>query len=499
MTLLDMLGGGEPEQTALAVTDGPTYTYRELADEVRRTADRLAGYGVGAGDRVAIVAPNGAEAVILFLAASIAGTAAPLNPAYKEDEFRFYLEDTRARVLLVPRGGGETARRAAPAGCANVEFSLRPDGRLELEGDGATARAAGSPSEDDVALVLHTSGTTSRPKLVPIRHRNLAASVANIVDWYGLQPDDVAFCVMPLFHIHGITASTLSTLASGGTVAVQAGGFNALSFWRGAGDQRITWYSAVPTIHQMLLMRTGDERPAGAERLRFIRSSSSALSPATMSQLEERFGAPVIEAYSMTEAAHQMTANPLPPGQRRPGTVGIGAGVEVRCVDEHWQPVAPGMAGEVTVKGGNVVDGYENNPEANASSFREGWFRTGDQGQLSADGYLSLVGRLKEMINRGGEKIAPREIDEVLLQHPAVGEAVAFGTPHERWGEEVAAAVVLTAEASERDLQAFARDRLADYKVPKRILIVDSIPRTATGKIQRRNVAEAFKDAVPTR
>lgn len=497
MTLYELLTKGEPERRALVVTGGPAYTYRELGEEVQRAADRLAGFGVRRGDRVALVAPNGAEAVLLFLAASLAGTAAPLNPAYKEDEFRFYLEDTGARVLLVPRGGGEAARRAAPAGCTVIEFSLEPSGRLNLEGADSSVQTAARPSPDDVALVLHTSGTTSRPKLVPIRHRNLTASVANIIAWYRLTADDVAYCVMPLFHIHGITASTLSTLGSGGTVVVQAGGFNALSFWRGAADHDISWYSAVPTIHQMLLMRAAGERPQGAQRLRFIRSSSSALSPATMAQLEDVFGAPVIEAYSMTEAAHQMTANPLPPGERRPGTVGIGAGVEVRCVDDDWQPVEPGAAGEVTVKGANVVDGYENNPQANAASFRDGWFRTGDQGMLSADGYLSLVGRLKEMINRGGEKIAPREIDEVLLQHPAVGEAVAFGTPHERWGEEVAAAVVLTADASERELQAFARERLADYKVPKRILVVDAIPRTATGKIQRRNVAEAFKDAVP--
>lgn len=498
MTLLDLIACGELDHLAVAVTDGPRYTYRELSEVVRSTAARLAGFGVRRGDRVALVAPNGAEAVVLFLAASLAGTAAPLNPAYKEDEFRFYLEDTQAKVLLVPRGGGEAARRACPPSCAVVDYALEGQ-ELGLDGPAAQTREAHGADADDVALVLHTSGTTSRPKLVPIRHRNLTASVANIVRWYGLSADDVAYCVMPLFHIHGITASTLSTLGSGGSVVVQPGGFNAMGFWRGLAEHGATWYSAVPTIHQMLLMRAGGERPRGSERLRFIRSSSSALSPATMSRLEEVFGAPVIEAYSMTEAAHQMTANPLPPGERRPGTVGVGAGVEVRCVDDDWRPVPAGQPGEVTVMGANVVDGYENNPEANAANFREGWFRTGDQGVMSDDGYLSLVGRLKEMINRGGEKIAPREIDEVLLQHPAVGEAVAFGTPHERWGEEVAAAVVLTSDANERELQAFAKERLADYKVPKRILIVESIPRTATGKIQRRNVADTFKDAASSR
>jgi acyl-CoA synthetase (AMP-forming)/AMP-acid ligase II len=237
-------------------------------------------------------------------------------------------------------------------------------------------------------------------------------------------------------------------------------------------------------------MRNRGERPAGAERLRFIRSSSSALSSETMHQLESRFGAPVLEAYGMTEASHQMASNPLPPAERRPGTVGVGTGVRLGVMDESGTLVDHGNAGEVVIQGPNVIDGYSNNPEANAASFIDGWFRTGDQGILDADGYLSLTGRLKEMINRGGEKIAPREIDDVLMQHPAVGEAVAFGAPHPVWGEEVVAAVVLKEPVAEKDLIAFARDRLADYKVPKKLYIVDRIPTTATGKIQRRSVAE---------
>jgi acyl-CoA synthetase (AMP-forming)/AMP-acid ligase II len=245
-------------------------------------------------------------------------------------------------------------------------------------------------------------------------------------------------------------------------------------------------------MHQLLLMRNRGERPAGSEKLRFIRSSSSALSPETMRQLEARFGAPVLEAYGMTEASHQMASNPLPPGDRRPGTVGVGTGVRIGIMDEHRGLRSQGAAGEVVIQGRSVIDGYANNPVANAESFVDGWFRTGDQGVLDADGYLSLIGRLKEMINRGGEKIAPREIDDVLLQHPAVGEAVAFGSPHPAWGEEVAAAVVLKGEATEKELIAFARERLADYKVPKKLYIVEQIPRTATGKIQRRAVASTL-------
>ncbi|HEV1992361.1 MAG TPA: AMP-binding protein, partial [Candidatus Dormibacteraeota bacterium] len=342
-----------------------------------------------------------------------------------------------------------------------------------------------------IALVLHTSGTTSRPKLVPLKQRNLFASAENIARTYNLTPDDVALCVMPLFHIHGLMASTMATLRSGGTVVVPPG-FDAMTFWPAAKDHGATWYSAVPTIHQMLLMRNRGERPAGAEILRFIRSSSSALAPETMRQLESKFGAPVLEAYGMTEASHQMASNPLPPRERRAGTVGVETGVKISVMDADGHLLAVGARGEVVIQGPSVTSGYANNAEANAQSFTDGWFRTGDQGFVDAEGYLSLIGRLKEMINRGGEKIAPREIDEVLLQHPAVSEAVAFGSPHASWGEEVVAAVVLKGETTEKELIAFARERLADYKVPKKLFIVEQIPRTATGKIQRRNVASAL-------
>jgi acyl-CoA synthetase (AMP-forming)/AMP-acid ligase II len=353
------------------------------------------------------------------------------------------------------------------------------------------SRTATTPDDDDVALVLHTSGTTSRPKLVPLRHRNLFASVDNIADSYELGPADVAMCVMPLFHIHGLMASTMATLRSGGVVVVPPK-FDPMTFWPIAKDHGATWYSAVPTMHQMLLLRNRGELPAGAEKLRFIRSASSALAPETMRELETRFHAPVLEAYGMTEASHQMASNPLPPAERRPGTVGVGTGVRLGVMDESGALLPHSHAGEVVIQGPNVIDAYSNNPEANAASFIDGWFRTGDQGILDGDGYLSLIGRLKEMISRGGEKIAPREIDEVLMQHPAVGEAVAFGSPHPAWGEEVAAAVVLKKPVSEKELIAFARERLADYKVPKKLYIVDKIPTTATGKIQRRSVAETL-------
>jgi acyl-CoA synthetase (AMP-forming)/AMP-acid ligase II len=491
-TLDDVLQRGDPKATAVVVPGGPQVTYAQLREQVEACADALAGAGVRRKDRVALVLPNSLESIVLFLAAANAGSAAPLNPAYKEGEFRFYLEDTAARALVVPRGGIEAARKALPEHVALIEASVDESGEVTLESSGGgSSRSHDAPGPDDEALVLHTSGTTSRPKQVPLRQRNLAFSAENIARTYKLMPLDVAMCVMPLFHIHGLMASTMATFYSGGTVVVPPA-FDAMTFWPVMAVHHATWYSAVPTMHQMLLLRNRGERPAGSEYLRFIRSSSSALSSETMRQLESRFGAPVLEAYGMTEASHQMASNPLPPGERRPGSVGRATGIEIGVMGDAGSLLAAHAQGEVVIRGPSVIDAYANNPEANEQSFTGGWFRTGDQGVLDAAGYLSLVGRLKEMINRGGEKIAPREIDDVLLQHPAVAEAVAFGVPHSGWGEEVAAAVVLKEEATEKELIAFARERLADHKVPRKLFVVAQIPRTPTGKIQRRAVAETL-------
>jgi acyl-CoA synthetase (AMP-forming)/AMP-acid ligase II len=317
----------------------------------------------------------------------------------------------------------------------------------------------------------------------------LKISARNVAETYQLAAEDVSLCVMPLFHVHGLVASTLATLLTGGTV-IAPPRFNPLSFWSTVRDHRVSWYSAVPTIHQVLLARSkSGARPAGAEHLRFIRSCSAALPAQMMADLEERFGAPALEAYGMTEAAHQMASNPLPPGARKPGSVGPGTAVSIAILDEAGNLLPAGATGEVSIQGPNVFSGYEGNAEATAASFSQGWFRTGDQGYLDNDGYLTLVGRIKELINRGGEKISPREIDEALLTHPAVAEAVCFGVPDRVYGEGVAAAVVLTSEASEAELIAHCRASLADFKCPNVIYIVEAIPRTATGKIQRRNVA----------
>jgi acyl-CoA synthetase (AMP-forming)/AMP-acid ligase II len=481
----------EGDHEALVVPTRLAITYRRLRELTDEAAHGLASYGVRRGDRVAMVYPNGPEAILLFLAASMVGTACPLNPAYKEDEFRFYLEDVGAKFLLVPPGDAEAARRAAPQGTTLIEGSLDDGGRLRFD-SAAPPKAIDSIDRvqaADIGLVLHTSGTTSRPKKVPLLNENLAASVANIIATYELGPDDVSLCIMPLFHVHGLLASALATFGSGGTLVVPDR-FSPLGFWPLMQSVRPTWFTASPTPHQLVLARRQEDRPAGTERLRFVRSCSSALSGAQMALMEQRYGVPVLEAYGMTEASHQMSSNPLPPDPRYPGSVGRGTGVDIAIFDDAGSALTVGEAGEVVIRGPNVMHGYENNPQANAGSFVNGWFRTGDQGTLDDAGYLRLIGRIKELINRGGEKIAPREIDEVLESHPAVKEAVAFGVPHPTWGEEVAAAVVLSGPATEKELLAYGRERLADFKVPKRLYIVESIPRTPTGKVQRRFVAE---------
>jgi acyl-CoA synthetase (AMP-forming)/AMP-acid ligase II/acyl carrier protein len=356
----------------------------------------------------------------------------------------------------------------------------------------ANPKLDGFAGPDDVALVLHTSGTTSRPKIVPLTHANLCASAYNIRQTLALTSADRCLNVMPLFHIHGLVGVLLSSLSAGASV-ICSPGFDAVEFFEWVETCQPSWYSAVPTIHQAILEQAkANCAIANPCRFRFIRSSSASLPRAVMAQLEDVFQAPVIEAYGMTEASHQMTSNPLPPRERKPGSVGIAAGLEVAIMDEAGVLAPAGQTGEIVIRGANVTAGYQNNPTANESAFTNGWFRTGDQGYMDEQGYLFISGRLKEIINRGGEKIAPREIDELFLSHPAVKQAVAFAAPHHTLGEDVAAAVILQPghSISERELRAFAFEHLADYKVPSQVLIVDEIPKGPTGKLQRMGLAD---------
>jgi acyl-CoA synthetase (AMP-forming)/AMP-acid ligase II len=342
-------------------------------------------------------------------------------------------------------------------------------------------------------MLLHTSGTTARPKVVPLSQRNLCASAQHIARTLALAPGDCGLNIMPLFHIHGLVAGVLAPLAAGSQVFCSPG-FNALRFFGWMEQARPTWYSAVPTMHQAIVARASKNAEIIRRHpLRFIRSSSSAMPPQVIREIEAAFGAPLIESYGMTEAAHQMASNPLPPQKRKPGSVGLAAGPEIAVLGEDGQLLSAGEIGEVVIRGPNVTSGYENNPKANADAFTpEGWFRTGDQGVIDEEGYLSLTGRLKELINRGGEKISPLEVDAILMDHPAVGQCVAFAIPHDKLGEEVGAAIVLREgeTCTERELRDFAATRLADFKVPKKILFLEEIPKGATGKLQRIGLAD---------
>ena len=477
---------------------------RQLSGDI---AAQLRGFGIGATDRVAIVLPNGPEMAAAFVTIAQAAVTAPLNPAYQQAEYSFYLEDLRARALVVPSGyDGPALAAAAPLGMAILRLEAdpaTPAGTFRLSGPAAAAPAPATlPGPDDTALILHTSGTTSRPKIVPLTQANIAASAHNILTSLALTPADRCLNVMPLFHIHGLIAAVSASLAAGASVSC-APGFDALKFFGQMAEVKPTWYTAVPTMHQAILSRAArNAETIAANPLRFLRSSSASLPAQVMLELAATFNAPVIEAYGMTEATHQMACNPLPPRAQKPGSVGIAAGPLLRIAHEVEDRLTDGT-GEVVISGPNVTPGYEGNPEANRKNFfmADGhrWFRTGDQGALDEEGYLRLTGRLKEIINRGGEKISPLEVDGILLDHPAIQQVVAFAMPHPKLGEEVAAAVVLREgqTATEREIRDFCATRMADFKVPRRVVILDEIPKGATGKLQRIGLAEKLGLGTP--
>jgi len=488
-----------PESIALEAIDRPRLTYGALLEQIDETGRVLSEFGIKSGDRVAVVLENGPELASAFLSISSYTAYGPLNPAYMSPEFEFYLGDLDPAALVVAQGTDSPAigvARALQIPVLELSTDERaPAGTFRLSGPpGRRADAPGNRyvSSDSDALVLHTSGTTSRPKMVPLTHRNLCTSADNIRKTLNLSPDDRCLNVMPLFHIHGLMGVLLSSICAGASV-VCSPGFLAPRFYDWLERFRPTWYSAVPTMHQAILERAPEHRAViDTTNLRFIRSSSASLPPNIMRELEQTLDAPVIEAYGMTEASHQMACNPLPPHVRRPGSVGPAAGPEITIMDSDGRLLETGETGEIVIRGDNVTAGYASNSEANASAFTSGWFRTGDEGRLDEDGYLHITGRIKEIINRGGEKIAPREIDEVLLEHPHVRQAVAFAVPDDRLGEEVGAALVLDPgfTIDPRDIRRFVADRLAPFTVPRHVVVVDEIPMGATGKLRRVGLHE---------
>ncbi|SHK59228.1 Acyl-CoA synthetase (AMP-forming)/AMP-acid ligase II [Bradyrhizobium lablabi] len=495
--LLEHQANRIPDAPAILAPGRAPLTYGRLYQHIDKTGRTLRAMGIGHRDRVGVVLPNGPELAVAILAVAAIGACVPMNPAYGSEELDRYLADLRPGALITLAGIDSPARRAAVSrGIRVIELSTAFDaeaGLFALTGD-----QGGVPSDEpvssagDVALLLPTSGTTSRPKIVPLTHANICASAYASGAALTLRETDRCLNVLPLFHGHGFNATVLTSLAAGASV-VCTPGCDVNSFFAWLAFFQPTWYSAVPTMHQAILAHARRNRLRVTDgELRFVRSSSAPLPPRVFTELEWTFGTPVIEFYGMTETASSPIAcNPLPPWQRKAGSVGIKVGLDVAIMDEGGALVSRGQRGQVVVRGASVMSGYDGNEMATHAAFSGDWFKTGDLGFFDDDGYLFLVGRIGELINRGGEKVAPKEVDEVLLEHPAVEEAVTFSVPHSTLGEDVASAIVLRpdAVATAKDIRQFAIGRMADFKVPRQILIVREIPKGPTGKVQRIGLA----------
>jgi acyl-CoA synthetase (AMP-forming)/AMP-acid ligase II len=479
-----------PEALALLAPGRKPITYSRLLIQVEETIAVLNAIGIGRGDRVAVALADGPEMVATFLSVAGGATCAPLNPSYRATEFDFLLSDLNPKALIVEAQKDSPAVAVAESqGIPVIELLPSADGEagifslknsLPLGGGGPNFAEPG-----DTALVLHTSGTTSRPKIVPLTHANLCHSAHNIRGTLNLSPVDRCLNVMPLFHVHGLIGATLSSMVAGASV-VCTPGFHVGRFFEWLEEFRPTWYTAAPAVHQAILARAErDPDLITGSSLRFIRSSSSGLLPQLMVKLEQAFQVPLVESYGMTEASHQVASNPLPPGKRKAGSVGLPAGSQIAIMDPQGELLELGREGEIVIRGDSVSVAHQTTPPP------DNWFRTGDQGLLDSDGYLFITGRIKEIINRGGEKISPREVEDVLLTHPAVAEAVAFALPDPWLGEDVGAAVVLRENASvaETDICEFVADRLADFKAPRRVMVLDEIVKGPTGKPQRIGLA----------
>jgi acyl-CoA synthetase (AMP-forming)/AMP-acid ligase II len=495
--LLRGLAIEQPDAAAILAPGRSPLTFAALWRQVQRVAGALQPLGATPSVPVAVVLSNGPEMATAFLGVAACAICVPLNPASQAAELRFFLEDTCARIVILRKGeGGPLDAVAKDMGLAVLEIeggAPCPAGQFRIDPEPPAGMAAqGLSAPHDVALILHTAGTTARPKMVPLSQANLVVSARSIARHLALLPADRCLNVMPLFHVHGLVGALLASLAGGGST-VCTYGFDEDAFFDWVAEYEPTWYTAVPTMHQSVVSKGALYRQrAPGHRFRFVRSSSAALPPKTFELLQALTGTPIVEAYGMTEASHQIASNPLPPGKQKAGSVGLAAGVEIALMDETGRRLPAGAIGEIVIRGPGITAGYWNNPDANAHAFSNGWFRTGDQGRLDEEGHLFISGRLKEIVNRGGEKISPREVDDALLEHPGVAQAVAFGVPHPSLGEDLAAAVVLRpgSEVGEPELRQLLFSRLSSFKVPSQILIIGAIPKGPIGKVQRATLHE---------
>jgi acyl-CoA synthetase (AMP-forming)/AMP-acid ligase II len=499
--LLEHHAQRSPDALAILAPGRAPLTYGRLYQHIEDVGRTLRAMGIGRRDRVAVVLPNGPEMAVVFLAVTAWAVCVPINPAYGAEELDRYFADLRLCALITQGGVDSPARRVALSRAVHVVELLvetaAEAGIFALAGEQGRARPHDTAKADDVALLLLTSGTTSRPKIVPLTHANLCASAYGSIAALALKETDRCINVVPLFHGHGLHNVLLATVAAGASV-VCTPGCDVDKFFGWLRDFRATWYSAVPTMHQAILAQARDqarpigERPADCQ-LRLVRSSSAPLPPHVFAELEQMFQAPVIEFYGMTETASSpLACNPLPPRVRKPGSVGIPINLDVAIMDDQGTLLPGGQTGEVVVRGTAVMGGYDGDPAATKAAFAGDWFKTGDVGYFDADGYLFLTGRIREMINRGGEKVTPQEVEAILLQHPAVADAVTFAVPHPTLGEDVASAIVLRPgmAATANDIRQFAIGRIADFKVPRQVVIVKEIPKGPTGKVQRIGLAD---------
>ncbi len=478
----------------LVDSSGNILGYSQMKDICLTFGSQLSNMEIASNSVFGIVLPNGINMAKCFLSLANYVVAAPLNPNYTEEEFIFYLKDLECKYVVTDETASNNLKNAAKKTNTKLLFIETGDGdnSLKLKSIDTKKNISNKPNlNNDQCLILHTSGTTSKPKQVQLSTKNILSSASNIANTLVLSKEDKGLNIMPLFHIHGLIASLLSSVFSGGCL-VCTEGFNALALFSQIKTFNPTWITAVPTMYQAILSRsTRNSSIIKNSKIRLLRSSSAAMPVKTIEELESVFECPVIEAYGMTEASHQMASNPLN-GKRKSGSVGKAAGPRIALLKDSKVYTESGIEGEIVIKGENVTKSYRNNDLANKESFFDGWFRTGDLGTFDNEGFLFISGRIKEVINKGGEKISPKEIDEALMKHPAIFQAVSFSITHEKLGEDVGAAIVLkeSESVSKEELQLHLKNIISAFKIPKTILFLNEIPKGNTGKIQRIGLAK---------
>lgn len=492
----------QPKAVAILSPDGRSLTYAQLCEQILHIVLQLKSAHLKRNDRVALVLPNDLDLAVAILSTAAYATAVPVNPSLKSTELRSYFEVTKTKSVLLADQGMEEARKvAAEAGLPVITVKMNHDPEVSLDKIIEPLKLSNLVKlvrPDDTAFILPTSGTTSTPKAVSISQSSACADAFAIHRWLKLNKKDRCLGVMPLFHVHALFAGLLASLISGGSF-ISTPGYLSDKFFYWLKELKPTWYSAAPTIHQAIADDASldlNQNILDDSRLRFIRSAAAPLSPELFKKIEDIFQAPLIETYGMTELRTFIAANPLPPLQRKPGSVGLEVGLPVAIIDSSGELLPAGESGEIVVSKNHAVREYIQDEEHGGTEIEDSWFRTGDIGKFDEEGYLFISGRSKEIIIRGGLNLSPVEIEHVLIRHNEIGEVVVFPTSHQTLGQDIAAAVVPTkgSQITEAKIRSFAFDNLAEFKVPSQVVIVDHIPRSAVGKVKRLKMEELLRD-----